>query len=346
MSVGLRVRSVGPGVTLQDMGRTGWMAKGVSRGGAADTVALYEGAALLGQEPECAAIEMAGMGASFQVEGGALIIALTGAPMTATLDGEALAWNATHALVPGQTLTIGAAKSGVYGYLHLAGGVAGTEVMGSRSVHRAAGIGHAVSAGDFVAAQTGDGRAVPGLGLEVEDRFSGGPLRLVPSAQTARFDASTRARFCATAFSRDARGNRMGVRLNHDGAPFQAADQLGVVSEMVVPGDVQIGGDGAPYALMSECQTTGGYPRIGTILPQDMARLAQAAPGAPLRFEFVAHDEALASHRSWSAVLARLPANVAPRIRDPRDMTDLLSYQLISGAVTGREDPGQGEGAP
>lgn len=65
MSGHLEVLSCGPAVTLQDLGRVGYLARGLTRGGAADVLALFEGAALLGQPAEFAALEMVGMGAAF-----------------------------------------------------------------------------------------------------------------------------------------------------------------------------------------------------------------------------------------------------------------------------------------
>ena len=330
----LHVLSAGPGVTLQDRGRPGWLAHGLSRGGAADLLALAEGAALLGQGADCAALEMAGFGGVFEAASD-MVVALTGAPMRATTGGGRLRWNATHLLRAGERLEIGGAEAGVYGYLHVAGGFRGPEVMGSRSAHLTAGIGAAVAAGDRLpvgAAAT----ARAGLAIDVADRFRGGTARLVASAQTVLFGVAERARFEATEFTRDARANRQGVRLAHDGAPFRAEGQLSILSEIIVPGDVQMTGEGTPYVLLPECQTMGGYPRIGTVVPDDLPLVAQAGPGARLRFRFVALDEALADwRRARAGEAARLAAAVRPLVRDPAAMADLLSCQLVGGVTAG-----------
>ena len=95
MTRALIVHACGPGVTVQDAGRPGYLGYGVSRGGAADRLALAEGAALLAQSGALAALELAGMGGEFEA-GEDLRIALTGAPMRASLDGRRLAWHASH----------------------------------------------------------------------------------------------------------------------------------------------------------------------------------------------------------------------------------------------------------
>lgn len=330
----LMVRAAGPGVTVQDQGRAGWLAFGLSRGGAADLLALAEGAALLGQDAGLAVVEMAGFGGSFEATG-KIVIALTGAPMRATLDGVPLAWNTSHALTAGARLDIGAAEVGVYGYLHVAGGLMLPEVMGSRSTHLTAGLGAPLAAGDRLPVGS-HGEARAGLTMGVEARFSGGTVRVVPSAQTELFSTTELARFEATAFTRDARGNRQGVLLVPEGAGFDAPAQLSILSEIIVPGDIQVAGDGAPYVLLPECQTMGGYPRIGTVVPDDLPRVAQAAPGTRLRFRFLTRDEALADHRRRAAGQAsRLRAAIRPLIRDPAEISDLLAYQLVGGVTAG-----------
>ncbi len=336
MSRALRIRRGGPGLTVQDQGRPGRLADGLSRGGALDLLALREGAALLGQADDCAAIEMAGMGGIFEAEGGALRLALTGAPMQATLDGEPLAWNASHRLHPGQRLSIGPARRGVYGYLHLGGGIATPEVMGARSAHTTAGLGASLADGNLlpVGADAGD---LTGMALDVAERFSGGIVRVLPSVQTNRFADADLKRLEETVFHRDPRSNRMGLRLGFEGPGFAPKDQLNLLSEVVVPGDIQVTGEG-PFVLLSDCQTTGGYPRIATVLPCDLPLVAQAATGAPLCFRFVSRDKALAAHRAARQDADRLDQRVRPQLRDPHDIRDLLSYQLIGGVVAGHDE--------
>lgn len=336
----LIIHGVGPGVTVQDRGREGYLAQGLSRGGAADQLAVAEGAALLGQDQSLAMVEMAGFGGVFEPSE-PMRIALTGAPMRVTIDGETLAWNASHTVRPGQRLSIGTAVKGVYGYLHIGGGIETPVSLGSRSAHLTAGIGSAIAAGDLLpVGQDRQDAGRTGLVLAVADRFEGGNIRVVPSAQTDRFSDTTRARFEATRFTRDARGNRQGVRLTHGAEPFGAEDQLNILSEIIVPGDIQMTGDGTPYVLLPECQTMGGYPRIGTVVPSDLPIVAQAAPGATLTFRFVTLETALESHRqSNSHAASDMKKRIRPLVRDPREMQDLLSFQLISGVTSG-DDPG------
>ncbi|MBV0912366.1 urea amidolyase [Rhodobacteraceae bacterium ASV31] len=316
------------------------IAKGLSRGGAVDVLALHEGAALLGQGPDLAALEMAGAGGTFRADGD-LRIAMTGARMDAALDGRALTWNASHAMPHGAELRIGAARAGRYGYLHVGGGIATEPVLGARAVHLAAGIGRVLEDGDSLQVGPDPGGAI-GLTLEIADRLTGGALRLFETAQTGLFPDVALRRFAETIFRTDVRANRQGARLVGEGGDLDTGGLLSLPSEIVLPGDIQITGDGTPFVLLAECQATGGYPRIARVLEPDLPRVAQAGPDAPLRLRWIDRDETLTALTSWCRHLAALPRAPRPLIRDPAAMADLLSYSLVGGVVSAT-DP---EGAP
>ena len=334
MSGGLIVHRAGPSLTLQDLGRPGYLGFGLSRGGAADRLALAEGAALLGQGDDLAALEMAGMGGDFEAAQD-LRIALTGAPMRAAIDGTRIAWNASHTLPQGAKLTIGGAETGTYGYLHVGGGFTAPHELGSCGAHLASGLGTVVQAGTRLDVAQDHAPGMVNRLLPVDPRFEGGEVRVVPSLQTDFFPEAEVARFETTDFKRDAKGSRMGVRLTSDDTGFHSDAGLSVLSEVVVPGDIQITGDGTPFVLLSECQTTGGYPRIASVLPCDLPKVVQASPGASLRFRFISLEEAVTAERRATAHRQALRGMLAPLVRSPHDIRDLLAYQLISGVTAG-----------
>lgn len=316
----IEVLACGPLVTVQDQGRPGYLSRGLARGGAADLCALAEADALLG-----------GAGAGIETPGSPLrlradapiTLALTGAPMKAVVDGRALDWNTSRTLEAGEILELRPTGQGVYSYVHGAGGFDTDLILGSRSAHLIAGIGRSLQVGDRLACA---GPAMPARRVAATPRFGGGLLRLLPTPQTRLFARGDLERFADTEFTRDARGNRQGVRLTMEGAGFAAADQLNLLSDFILPGDVQMTGDGVPYVLGPECQTTGGYPRIGTVIAADLPRALQAVPGARLRFRFVTAEEARATRPG--------KPGVTPLIRHPSDIPDLLTRQLISGVIS------------
>lgn len=321
-------------LSVQDMGRPGYVAQGLSRGGAMDRRALVNAAALLGAEAPLAAIEMAGAGGEFTVDQPTRI-ALTGAPMGADLDGAPLRWNASHLVLPGQNLRISGVQSGSYGYLTPAGGMATESWLSSRSAHLNIGLFAPLEPGSYPVNADPEPET-SALFMELENYFKGGVLRVVDTAQTALFDDEVLEEFFATEFTRSNRGNRQGIRFDTENR-FTSNRAAGLASDLIGPGELQMIGDGVPFVLMAECQTMGGYPRLGAVIPADLSVAAQAAPGAKLRFQRISLDESDRLWRSDEQQLKDAVGRCKPLIRDPATIADLLSYQLVGGVTSGNE---------
>ncbi len=341
MTRALEVLSAGPSVTVQDRGRPGWQRYGVTEGGALDRWALAEGQVLLGLPEEAAAIEMIGFGGRFRPLGGAIVAALSGAPFRAKLDGEALDWGGSFRMAPGEVLDIGPAVGGNVGYLTLAGGIDLPQALGARATHLRAGFGgfegRALAAGDHIPLLPDKG-AKPGLGLPAPVPGSDPcEIRVLWGPQAERFSASERQRFAETLFRISTKRDRMGARLESDSSPLVAESGLGGLSDAVSLGDIQVPGDGRPLVLLADRQPTGGYPRIATVITADLSRFVQLPSGATLTFRPIEEDEALNALADWRQRLKSLPGSIRPRLRDPRDMPDLLAYDLISGATDGTD---------
>ena len=322
----LIIERAGLQTSVQDLGRPGHIGLGLSRGGAADRSGFLDGLALTHNPLSTAAIEMAGMGGTFRFSEPTRI-ALSGAEMRVTLDGALLEWNASHDIKAGEKLNFGAATEGIYAYLHVEGGIETEIELGGRARHGIAGLGRALEDGDSLRiGQAQDATPPERLPKSI---VQSGPIRVIQGPQTALFDKDTLARFQATDFIRSATGNRQGVRMDFEGAPFASGDQLSQVSDFIAEGDIQMTGDGAPYVLMADCQTMGGYPRIGSVIPFDLPRIAQAQPGHHIRFQIISLEEADKLWQSDADALADRLKRLQPRTRDPREMTDLLSYELV-----------------
>lgn len=337
MSGLVRILRAGPQMTVQDRGRPALASQGLATGGAADLTALAEATALFGLAKILPAIEMAGMGGDFTLTMPTRI-ALTGAPMRAKIDGKEIGWNQTHLVLPGQTLSIGGALSGLYGYLTLAGGIATDPVLGSRSAHLVGNIGKALIAGESL--PVGDDRSPAAAPVRIapEPRFSGGAVRIMPGPQTGLFEEAELARFLSSGFVRGVASNRQGVRLEHGGAAFRSGEAAGLASDFIAAGDVQMTGDGVPYVLLTECQTMGGYPRIGTVIGADLPRIAQLPLGGRVQFTLISIEEADRLYRTSEQMIAEAKARVAPLVRDPSEISDLLGYQLIGGVTSGQDE--------
>ncbi len=344
MTTVLKVLSAGPAVSIQDLGRPGFCRYGLSKGGAMDTFAMAEGAALLGNSVNDAAIEMAGFGGRYQAEGGAIFAALTGAPMKSTLGNTSVPWRTTFYIDEGQTLEIGSAENqqGVYGYLHVLGGFQVTPEINSMSTHVRAGIGgidgKVLSAGTTLEI----GRVLDsGAGISTlpePDHLSRNRLRILWGAQSDRFSKGTRERMLSETFCISHRRDRMAMRLTplDSEQPFESL--LSGLSDPVQDGEVQMTGDGVPAIVMREHQPTGGYPRIASVISADLAAAAQIPTGAPFHFELVGDEIATDALRDWRNRIAQLPSMVRPVVRSPYEIQNLLEYNLIDGVISARDE--------
>jgi len=304
---GITVLAPGLLTTIQDLGRPGFRASGVTQGGAADPVAAAVANLLVGNPPEAAVLELTLAGPTLRFESDRRV-ALTGAAFPG-LPG----WRPLE-LTAGTTLTLGHATRGCRGYLAVAGGIAVPEVLGSRSTHLAAGFGgfagRALQAGDRLA--MGDACRPP-----TDSHWSLSPslLPLPSQPQTLRLilpDAQPLAsatRLLGPAYRVTSRSNRMGLRLA--GPPIeQPGDGR---SRAVLPGTVQLPPDGQPILLLADSQTIGGYPVLGHVASADLRLAAQLRPGDGLVFSTVSRAEAHAAWRHQQAQLADIGERITAR---------------------------------
>jgi len=343
---GLEILSIAPNATVQDQGRVGYLRYGLCGGGAIDGYALAEGQALLGNRPDDAALEFAGFGGRFRARS-ALWLACSGAEMTLAVNGAPRPWRQGFPLSAGDELTIGAAKNGVFGYLHVAGGFLGEVVLGSRATLLRAGLGTILREGmvlpvgaraagvDSGADSQGD--IVP-LGLRAPDYFARRRFRVLWAPQSRLFSPEVQARILAQAFTVSSARDRMGMRLDvSPGAGLQAEDGLTVASDATNLGDVQITGDGAPVVLLADRGPSGGYPRLLTVISADLGALAQVPSGETIGFDLVSRAEAVDELAKFRRKISALPGMAQPVVKDLRALTDLLAHNLIDGAIRGDE---------
>jgi biotin-dependent carboxylase-like uncharacterized protein len=331
MSARLRVLAPGPLTTVQDGGRSGWLRFGVPPSGALDPRALAIANLLVGNRPDAGALEMTLAGGAFAVEGEAVRIAVAGADMPLAIDGAAAPRDRSHTLAPGAVLRIGAAKSGARTYLAASGGFAVAPVFGSVATHPRSGIGGgALREGDIVPLATA-APSSPELGLAADAPPTHPRLRIVLGPQDDYFTPDAIAALLGGDYTITARSDRMGVRLA--GPPLAHARGFNIVSDAIAPGSIQVPGGGQPIILLADRQTTGGYPKIATVISADLPELGQARPGDRVRFESVTLDEARAARRALKAWLGALPSRLVAI--GALDSERLLGANLISGVTDG-----------
>jgi len=279
----IEVLRAGPLTTVQDLGRLGLAHLGVPRSGALDEPALRLANRLVGNPPGAAGLEITLTGCALRLRTPA-VAAVTGAPARVTVAGEVVGFAAALPVPAGAKVHIGRTTAGLRTYLAVSGGVDVPPVLGSRSTDTLSGLGPA---------PLRDGDLLPiGPVSSIVDTVAAPPVDPDPSTVELRLAAGPRADWFAAPGLADARytvspqSNRVGLRLTGPSLTRVAARRdTELPSEGIVLGAVQVPADGQPLVFLADHPTTGGYPVIAVVHPDDLPRLAQARPGTSVVFQ-------------------------------------------------------------
>jgi KipI family sensor histidine kinase inhibitor len=290
--------------TIQDEGRFGYAHLGVGPSGVFDVRSARLANHLVGNPREAAVMEIALLGPSLRVLANTTV-AVAGADFGCRVDGAPLRPGISWFVRAGSTLRFAGASAGMRAYLAVAGGLDVPQVLGSRSTSAYGKFGgyagRTLREGDVlgVAEPPAEPSSLAGRMAAVQAPLpvtSGTTtLRYVPydGPQSAGSPASQA--FETEEWTLSERSDRMGLRLVSDAQVPGGAAEL--PSFPVVRGAIQLPPDGQPIILGPDHQTTGGYPLLGVVAACDWHRLAQAAPGAKLRFAPLDRNEARALSR-------------------------------------------------
>ena len=338
MTTALAVIAPGLNVTLQDLGRPGYQAMGMPTGGALDPVTLRLANWLVGNADGEGALEMRFSGPAFELRGGEAHIAIAG-------DGAELELPPPHeGRIPsyrsvlmhaGQRFRVMLKGAGPC-YLAVDGGFDIPPVLGSVSTLAIAGLGgfqgRALQTGDVLPLRL----ARPALSSEFvlrPPKFAPTPsIRVMLGPQNGYFTETGLNTFLGEAFTISHLSDRMGLRL--EGNPVQHAGSFDLISDGNAHGAIQVPGSGHPIVLMADRGTTGGYPKIATVISADLPLLGRLPPGAELRFSAVTQIEAVEALLAQDALLANLKASIT-RYRDPGEelARALAEENIISGVA-------------
>ncbi|RZM27833.1 MAG: biotin-dependent carboxyltransferase family protein [Pedobacter sp.] len=279
----MEIKIIKPGVltTIQDLGRMDALALAVPFSGAMDQLSARIANMAVGNNDKEATMEFTYGAASFSSETD-ILIAYAGAGATLVVEGNALPMNRPIFIPAGKTITFENDGPGLRTYLAIAGGWDVPEVLGSKSTFLAAGFG-----------------GYAGRALQKGDVLNSGIID-----------------FLTNAFTIGIRSNRMGYHL--EGSPLHRLKQAELMSTAVCPGTIQVTGEGSMILLMADCQTTGGYPRIGQVAAVDLPLCAQLKPGDLIRFTEISMQEA--EHLVWEreAELASITSALEIKINSNR----------------------------
>lgn len=276
--------------SIQDLGRFGYRSMGVGRNGVMDSWALQAGNALMKNKGDEPAIEIALGGLIIEFEED-VSFCLTGALYEAYLDDKRVAGYWRINAKSGQTLKLLRPLQGMYSYLCVHGGFDIQPVLHSSSTNLKAEFGgfegRYLKADDALKVRITASLPIIGVArLEPTHR-----IRVIKSSEYEYFTSDSKVEFEAQHWKLQSSSNRMGYRL--DGSPLKFHEPSQMSSHGVDIGMIQVPPQGQPIVLMADAQTTGGYPKIATVISADIGLMAQIRFGKNCQFVVVDIEQAL-----------------------------------------------------
>ena len=290
----LRIERPGLLTTIQDLGRWGHQAEGVPVAGPMDVYSHRLANRLVSNSDDAAAVEVTLIGPEIEASGD-VVCAVAGALFELCTRVGALPFGRAFALKAGSRLRFGSRLAGARATLAVRGGIDVPPLFGSRATSVISRMGpfggRPLAAGDVLPI----GHSVGRMDAPVPPPFAlprgGARLRAIAGPHDALFGPVVLDRFFSSTYTITPASNRMGYRL--EGEPLLYAGGGDMLSEATPLGSVQVPKSGQPILLMADRQTTGGYPKIATVISADTSLAGQLAPGDWVRFAPCTRAEAV-----------------------------------------------------
>lgn len=273
---------------------------------------------LLGNDESAATLEIPLVPARFRFHS-ETAFSIAGAVCGAQLDNRSLPAIWAGVAKAGQVLALRGISKGARIYFAVPGGIDVPLVLGSRSTQLREAFGgfegRMLSTGDLLNCVNDTWDALPSGGISIgsppvkRDDDNEIELRVLPSAEYDNFTSESVDSFWSSTYRVSPTSNRQGYRL--EGKELFWTSTVELRSHGIVPGIVQVPGNGQPIIQLADTATMGGYPAIGAIIEPDLWRIAQARPGEYLKFVRVDVDEAASAESEQQNVLNTLQSYLA-----------------------------------
>lgn len=345
MMASLIVHQPGLYTTVQDAGRYGHQRFGVPLAGALDLESFWLANALVGNPWNNAALEVRMLGPVLEVCADAVRLALTGTkcPLKIARAGREERVPAYQGITVerGAMVTVPPLTDSANAYLAVSGGLAVPPILGSASTLTRAGFGgidgRALASGDVLHLHDDCEPDGPDLQLRDDVLALNGRIRVVLGPQLDYFSSASIDTFLQTDWEISNDADRMGIRLV--GPQLEHTRGFNIASDGIATGSIQVPGSGQPIILLADRQTTGGYPKIATVISTDLPLLGRARPGERLRFESVSADRAIELRRERWARLRHNVARATPVLAERAiNMDALQGENLVSGVWSSGDD--------
>jgi antagonist of KipI len=272
--------------TIQDLGRWGHQATGVPVAGPMDVYSHRLANQLVGNSENAAALEITLIGPELMAHGD-LLCAIAGAEFTVLVGGHPVHHTGAFRVPAGASVRFGDRRAGARATLAVRGGIAVPPVLGSRATsilsHMGPLKGRPLTTGDIL--PIGEERRFddpPWSAYPLTMPRGGTRLRVIPGPHEAIFTAAASETLLSSRYRLTPSSNRTGYQLS--GPLLEHASTVDILSDATPFGSIQVPGSGQPILLMADRQTTGGYPKIATVISADLPLAGQLAPGDWVEF--------------------------------------------------------------
>lgn len=307
----LRIIKSGILDTVQDGGRQGYAHMGIPPSGAMDPFSASLANAILGKELTDPVIEIHFPAPVIEVTE-PCVLSVTGADFSATINGLSLPLCQPALVTAGGLVEFKKPVSGARGYIGVYPGLKLEAWLNSYSTNLQAKAGgwegQALRNGDSIQLEryTGTDRVFKLLPWNSRQQLIKDRIRIVKGPEWDLLDENMQQHFLNDRYTIGRLSNRMGFRLK--GTPLIASSTEEMLSSAVLAGTIQLLPDGDPVVLMADHPTTGGYPRIASVIGADLGLLAQLIPGSALQFSIVDLEQAEQLFLSQNRYLEELKA--------------------------------------
>ncbi len=309
MSLQNIVEVVRPGLltTMQDAGRPGYLHLGLPRSGCMDSYSQNLANYLVGNDLNATVLEVTLQGPEL-VFNTPVNVGVAGAHFDIYINDILQTPHVTWSLQRGDCLRFGRLHSGCRAYLAVSAGFVVKPVLQSCSTFLLSGIGghqgRALEAGDRLVVGDSSGCCkVKSLSkaLLIDYKIPKA-IRVVAGPESHWFSDKNKQDFFSEVFYVLPESNRMGYRLNTS-KPLCLEQKQSMLTTAIVPGTIQVPDNGKPIVVLADGQTSGGYPRIASIISADLHLLGQYKPGDAIRFFVVNAEEAVTIYRDKQRLL-------------------------------------------
>lgn len=267
--------------TIQDLGRFGFQKYGVPYSGVMDRYAMRICNLVLGNQENDAVLEITLLGPQLKFHSAALIC-ISGADLSPQLNGERFQNNKLIRINSGDILKFGKCRSGFRSYIGIQGGFKSQVIMKSRSWYEDITDNFRLKKGmslEFTSQNSSNSKTHATLKLNTA-YLQNDIVEVYPGPEFSQLNSLQQKAIFNDYYTLHENSNRMAVQFKED-----LENQLeAIITSPVMPGTIQLTPSGNLIALMRDCQTSGGYPRVLQLSEKGIQVLSQTLPGDRIKF--------------------------------------------------------------